>query len=58
MNAKMPPIPPENRSGKFADERTGKSDAPTRDRETKPDQRGQQANIKQNTTNQGYQQDR
>jgi hypothetical protein len=57
--AKMPPIPPQNRSSKGV-----KSDAHERPRDEKPPRRdnfaeqGHQGNIKQNTTNQGYQQDR
>jgi hypothetical protein len=56
---KMPPVPPANRSPKG----TGSDPAVSVD-ETKTDSRenlaeqGRQGNIKQNTTNQGYQQDR
>lgn len=61
MTGKMPPVPPANQSTKG----TGDSKQATADqtphrqqRAQNPDQQGQQGNIKQNTTNQGYQQDR
>lgn len=61
MTGKMPPVPPENQSHKG----TGDSKQPPADqaahgrhRPENPDQQGHQGNIKQNTTNQGYQQDR
>jgi len=56
--AKLPPVPPEQRSDK------GSGSDPTIEvEETIPgrenfDKQGRQGNIKQNTTNQGYQQDR
>jgi hypothetical protein len=58
---KAPPVPPENRSPKGAGD--PKSDQVNRDRpkpddRSNPQQRGQQANTAQNTTHQGYQQDR
>jgi hypothetical protein len=55
---KKPPVPAENRS------RKGTGSAPDADEEKKPrgsknlSQQDQQANIRQNTRNQGYQQDR
>jgi hypothetical protein len=55
---KLPPVPPANRSPK------GPGSDPEADtglhpkRTENPDQQGQTANIKQNTTHQGYQQDR
>jgi hypothetical protein len=60
MSAKMPPVPPENRSHK------GPGSAPEAPKDsslhnTRPDnleQQDRQANTKQNTTHQGYQQDR
>ncbi|WP_342642153.1 hypothetical protein [Rhodoligotrophos ferricapiens] len=60
MSSKAPPVPPENRPkhgpagepAARADEHGG-SKVPAN-----PDQQGQTGNIKQNTTNQGYQQDR
>ena len=59
---KMPPIPPDNRSPKrpgsdpVAD--AGKSAPDTEARKRNLAEQGRQGNIKQNTTNQGYQQDR
>jgi hypothetical protein len=60
MTAKPPPTPPEQRSPKGAgDPKTPPTDtAPHGARNTDPDHKGRGANIKQNTTNQGYQQDR
>jgi hypothetical protein len=61
MTGKIPPVPPENRSSKG----TGDPKEIARDqtphggkRVQNPEQQAQQGNIKQNTTNQGYQQDR
>jgi hypothetical protein len=61
MTSKLPPVPPANRSPKG----TGDNKQPTRDqaphgkqRAQNPQEQGDQGNIKQNTTNQGYQQDR
>ncbi|MGY4369832.1 hypothetical protein ACVW1A_005897 [Bradyrhizobium sp. LB1.3] len=61
MTGKMPPVPHTNQSPKG----TGDSKRTSADRKPRgqqraqdPDQQGQQGNIKQNTTNQGYQQDR
>jgi hypothetical protein len=56
MTKKMPPVPPANRSSK----------GPPDDAATAPDEKvpqrseneGQTDNIEQNTTNQGYQQNR
>jgi hypothetical protein len=50
--SKMPPVPPEQRSDKGPG-----SDEKSRGRENFETQ-GRQGNVKQNTTNQGYQQDR
>lgn len=56
--AKMPPVPAEQRSNK------GPGSDPATDPEDKVpgrenfDSQGRHGNIKQNTTNQGYQQDR
>jgi len=63
MTHKPPPVPPENRSpkGRGADNTvpldtaSGKREA---DRQRRLGEQGRQGNIKQNTTNQGYQQDR
>ena len=57
--SKRPPVPPANRSPK------GTGSEPREKNEIKPDkaphnlrEQGDEGNIKQNTTNQGYQQDR
>jgi len=63
MTHKPPPVPPENRSPKGpgsdnnvpTDTASGKRDA---DRQRHLGEQGRQGNIKQNTTHQGYQQDR
>lgn len=58
--SKKPPVPPANRSPKG----TGSDPAATRDPvhhdqlENNLREQGDEGNIKQNTTNQGYQQDR
>lgn len=63
MSKSMPPTPPANRSPKGpgadapAPQKTG-PDKKTEARERNLEQEGRQGNIKQNTTNQGYQQDR
>jgi hypothetical protein len=57
---KTPPVPPANRSPK------GPGDKPKVERDTAPDderaenvdQQGERANVRQNTTNQGYNQGR
>ncbi|WP_372094751.1 hypothetical protein [Tistrella mobilis] len=61
MSSKMPPVPPENRSPKG----TGEAGRPPADDGHKgvhgahdPDRQGQQGATRQNTTHQGYQQDR
>lgn len=60
MNAKQPPVPPANRSGKGTGEnvkplsKQAEQSQSARD----PDKQGQQGNTKVNTTHQGYQQDR
>ena len=61
MTGKMPPVPTENQSRKGTGGRKQVSadDTPHgQQRPQNPDQQGQQGNIKQNTTNQGHQQDR
>lgn len=61
MTSRMPPVPPDNRSPKgTGDTKQMSTDQTPRgqQRAEHPDQQGQQGNIKQNTTNQGYQQDR
>lgn len=54
------PVPPENRSPKgTGDRKDNKSDTtPANQNEANLRQKGQTANTKQNTTHQGYQQDR
>jgi hypothetical protein len=61
MTAKTPPVPPANQShkGPQSDQRPDtdtRSAADPRDRNLR--EQGRQGNIKQNTTHQGYQQDR
>jgi hypothetical protein len=60
MTKALPPIPPANRSRKGPD--AAKTPAGSKADEVQgqpnPDQKGQPANTKQNTTHQGYQQDR
>jgi hypothetical protein len=59
MTGKMPPVPPANQSPKgTGDTKQTSADQAPHQRAQNPDQQGQQGNIKQNTTNQGYQQDR
>jgi hypothetical protein len=56
--SKMPPVPPDQRSNKGpgSDPKVEREeDIPARENF---DQQGRQGNIKQNTTNKGYQQDR
>lgn len=61
MSKHMPPVPPANKSDKGPDSVKSGAESDTRI----PDQhqrnlaeQGRQGNIKQNTTNQGFQQDR
>lgn len=61
MASKMPPVPPDNQSRKgTGDSKQIPADQLRQDQQRAQnlDQQGQQGNIKQNTTNQGYQQDR
>jgi hypothetical protein len=62
MTQKMPPVPPANRSPKGPGSDPAISpDAPMdpmADRKRHLGEQGRQGNIKQNTTHQGYQQDR
>ena len=60
--ARVPPVPPANKSPKGPNNQK-KADLRDQPSDTKhgtqnPDHNAQQANIEQNTTNQGYQQDR
>lgn len=61
MASKMPPVPNANQSQKGTGDTKQVLPDQTphgQQRAQNPDQQGQQGNIKQNTTNQGYQQDR
>lgn len=66
MSKQQPPVPPDNRSPKGpqdtpGQDTSGKDPAPDlkdANRQRNPEQQGRQGNIKQNTTHQGYQQDR
>ncbi|NPU09671.1 hypothetical protein HL666_02695 [Bradyrhizobium sp. 83002] len=59
---KPPPVPPENQSPMgTGDAKSGDAHATSKPHNAvtgNPDQQGRTGNIKQNTTNQGYQQDR
>jgi hypothetical protein len=56
----LPPVPPENRSdkGPGSDPKASTADRIPDRRNRNLAEQGRQGNIKQNTTNQGYQQDR
>ena len=58
--SKMPPVPPANQAPKGPNPKAdqGRSIPETEQAKGHPDQQGQQGNTKQNTTNQGYKQDR
>jgi len=59
MTRKAPPVPPRNRSPKGpGDAKAGIAQADPRPQTLDPKKQGAQANIRQNTTHQGYQQDR
>ena len=62
MSQRLPPVPPANRSNKGPGEPAGGNvhkDADIPDpRQRNLAEQGRQGNIKQNTTNQGHQQDR
>jgi len=58
---KSPPVPPDNQSHKgTGDPKSGNAHEARKGRGhvEAPDEQGQQGNIAQNTTHQGYQQDR
>jgi hypothetical protein len=59
MASKMPPVPPENRSpkGTGADPSV-KADTTLKEKSKNFAQQGEEGNTRQNTTHQGYQQDR
>jgi hypothetical protein len=57
--SKMPPVPPANRSPKGpGDEHKVERDTKGDERPENLDQQGERGNIRQNTTNQGYNQGR
>ena len=60
MTSKMPPVPPDNQSRKGTgdDKEMSANQTPRQQRVENLNEQGRQGNIKQNTTNQGYQQDR
>jgi hypothetical protein len=62
MSHKPPPVPPSNCSrkgpGPDPDVKTERDQAKPPKKEKNAAQQGDRANIRQNTTNQGYQQDR
>lgn len=61
MTKHLPPVPPQNQSNKGPGEhRTIDPNATTGDNKQQRNlaEQGRQGNIKQNTTNQGFQQDR
>ncbi len=60
MTAKPPPVPPEQRSpkGPGGAEPRKSGEASGAEKEPNLAEQGRQGNLKQNTTNQGYQQDR
>lgn len=62
MSQRLPPVPPANRSTKGPGDPAGgkaqKDEAIPDQRQRNLDEQGRQGNIKQNTTNQGHQQDR
>ena len=58
MTSKMPPTPPANRSPKGVGDIRKQADVAAANGPKNPDKIGQQGNSNQNTTHQGYQQDR
>ncbi|HLJ70431.1 MAG TPA: hypothetical protein VKU03_03880 [Roseiarcus sp.] len=59
MSHKTPPAPPANQSPKGpGDDKRAPAEQGRRESRAGAEKRGQEANIKQNTTNQGLQQDR
>lgn len=60
MAAHLPPKPPAARSDKGPGEsgHVSKGDAPEASKDVNTKEQGDQGNIHENTTNQGYQQDR
>lgn len=63
MTAKTPPVPPASQQQHGQPPRDSANPSGVRDKAARqeapdPDKQGQQGNIRQNTRNQGYQQDR
>ncbi len=62
MAAHLPPVPPEQQSNKGPASPTGAAEAGTAKSEAERTrnlaEQGRQGNLKQNTTNKGFQQDR
>ena len=62
MSAHPPPVPPEQQSPHQGNRPVEQSSDTQRERDNRVNrnlgEQGRQANIKQNTTNEGYQQDR
>jgi hypothetical protein len=56
--SKMPPVPPENRSPKGPEAQPERDPGQREPARENLQQQGRQGNIRQNTHNQGYQQDR
>jgi len=58
--SRLPPVPPASRSpkGPGSEPKVDTDDVKTDNRKRNLAEQGRQGNIKQNTTNQGYQQDR
>jgi hypothetical protein len=58
--SRLPPVPPASRSpkGPGLEPKVDTDDVKTDNRKRNLAEQGRQGNIKQNTTNQGYQQDR
>jgi hypothetical protein len=57
--SKLPPVPEENRSHKGpGDDNRAQQNPSRKPRRENLKEQGRQGNIEQNTTNQGYQQDR
>ncbi len=60
MSSKMPPVPPQNRSpkGTGGSPEVSKDTGPGNSRPDNLEEQDRQGNTHQNTTHQGYQQDR
>ncbi|WP_137390556.1 hypothetical protein [Rhodoligotrophos defluvii] len=59
MSSKAPPVPPANRTDKGPRDENARLGQQNGSKVPEnPDKQGQTGNVKENTTNQGYQQDR